>query len=64
MKVGQRGQALLSLKTPRSRPLRQQILLIPAQLVRTGNRSRLNLPASGHCEVVASCLAQQERLRP
>jgi Transposase DDE domain group 1 len=30
--------------------LRQQILLMPAQLVRTGNRSRLNLPASGHRE--------------
>jgi len=30
--------------------LRQQILLMPAQLVRTGNRSRLNLPASGQRE--------------
>src|SRR5713101_10124683 len=30
--------------------LRQQILLMPAQLVRTGNRSRLNLPTSGHRE--------------
>ena len=28
--------------------LRHKILLMPAQLVRTGNRSRLNLPASGH----------------
>ena len=30
--------------------LRQKILLMPAQLVRTGNRSRLNLPASGRRE--------------
>ncbi len=31
--------------------LRQKILLMPAQLVRTGNRARLNLPASGHREL-------------
>jgi Transposase DDE domain group 1 len=31
--------------------LRQQILLMPAQLLRTGNRSRLNIPASGRCEL-------------
>jgi hypothetical protein len=31
--------------------LRQQILLMPAQLVHTGNRARLNLPASGRREV-------------
>lgn len=31
--------------------LREQILLMPAQLVRTGNRSRLNLPASGRRQV-------------
>jgi hypothetical protein len=30
--------------------LRQKILLMPAQLVRSGNRSRLNLPASGQSE--------------
>jgi len=28
--------------------LRHQILLMPAQLVHTANRARLNLPASGH----------------
>ena len=45
--------------------LRQQILLMPAQLVRTGNRSRLNLPASGHREVAwLHALRTIERLRP
>jgi hypothetical protein len=45
--------------------LRQQVLLMPAQLVRTGNRSRLNLPASGHREVAwLHALRSIERLRP
>jgi hypothetical protein len=45
--------------------LRQQMLLMPAQLVRTGNRSRLNLPASGHREVAwLHALHTIERLRP
>jgi DDE family transposase len=44
--------------------LRQQILLMPAQLVRTGNRSRLNLPASGRREVAwLHALRTIERLR-
>ena len=44
--------------------LRQQILLMPAQLVRTGNRSRLSLHASGHCEVAwLHALRTIERLR-
>ena len=45
--------------------LRQQVLLMPAQLVRTGNRSRLNLPASGHREVAwLHALHCIEHLRP
>jgi len=44
--------------------LREQILLMPAQLVRTGNRSRLNLPASGHREAAwLHALHTIERLR-
>jgi hypothetical protein len=44
--------------------LRQQILLMPAQLVRTGNRSRLNLPASGRRELAwLHALRTIERLR-
>jgi hypothetical protein len=44
--------------------LRQQILLMPAQLVRTGNRPQLNLPASGHREVAwLHALRTIERLR-
>jgi Transposase DDE domain group 1 len=44
--------------------LRQKILLMPAQLVRTGNRSRLNLPASGHSEAAwLHALSNIERLR-
>lgn len=38
----------LEFQTATLHTLREQILLMPAQLVRTGNRSRLNLPASGH----------------
>jgi hypothetical protein len=38
---------------------------MPAQLVRTGNRSRLNLPASGHREVAwLHALRTIEHLRP
>jgi hypothetical protein len=45
--------------------LRQQILLMPAQLVRTDNRFRLNLPASGHRQVAwLHALRSIERLRP
>ncbi len=45
--------------------LRQQILLMPAQLVRTGNRLRLNLPASGHRQVAwLHALRTIERLTP
>ncbi len=45
--------------------LRQQILLMPAQLVRTGNRSRLKLPASGHREAAwLHAMHTIERLRP
>jgi hypothetical protein len=44
--------------------LRQEILLMPAQLVRTGNRSRLHLPASGHREAAwLHALRTLERLR-
>ena len=44
--------------------LRQKILLMPAQLVRTGNRSRLNLPASGQSEAAwLHALRNIERLR-
>jgi hypothetical protein len=45
--------------------LRQQILLMPAQLVRIGNRSRLNFPASGYREAAwLHALRTIERLRP
>jgi hypothetical protein len=45
--------------------LRQQILLMPAQLVRTANRSRLNLPASGRRQVAwLYALRTIERLTP
>ena len=45
--------------------LRQKILSMPAQLVRTGNRSRLNLPASGQSEAAwLHALRNIERLRP
>jgi hypothetical protein len=44
--------------------LRQKILSMPAQLVRTGNRSRLNLPASGQSEAAwLHALRNIERLR-
>ena len=44
--------------------LREQILLMPAQLVRTGNRARLNLPASGHRQAAwLHALHTVERLR-
>ena len=44
--------------------LRQQILLMPAQLLRTGNRSRLNLPASGRRELAwLHALRTIERIR-
>ncbi len=44
--------------------LRQNILLMPAQLVRSGNRLRLNLPASGHREAAwLHALRTIERLR-
>lgn len=44
--------------------LRQQILLMPAQLVRTGNRSLLNFPASGQSEAAwLHALRNIERLR-
>ncbi len=39
------------LQTATLQTLRQHILLMPAQLSRTGNRPRLLLPASGHREV-------------
>jgi len=40
----------LDLQTATLQTLRQQILLMPAQLLRTDNRPRLNLPASGRRE--------------
>jgi len=44
--------------------LRHQILLMPAQLVHTGNRARLNLPASGHRQAAwRYALHAIERLR-
>ncbi len=45
--------------------LRQHILLMPAQLVHTGNRSRLNFPASGYREAAwLHALRTIERLPP
>jgi len=45
--------------------LRQRILLMPAQLVRTGNRPRLVLPASGVREVAwKQALHRIDRLKP
>jgi hypothetical protein len=45
--------------------LRQRILLMPAQLVRTGNRPRLVLPASGVREVAwKHALHRIDRLKP
>lgn len=44
--------------------LREQILLMPAQLVRAENRPRLNLPASGHRQVAwLHALRTIDRLR-